>query len=314
MEYKMSDVVKITKLPRTTIQGYFPEKNNGSITKKGGGGPQWKFNDQELEELWFIKICISVGKTKNEIEKLRKLPDVEKKIELNNMLNMLQENINVVKLYVEARPIVMKNIVKETSLEDVSKIYTEITSKLIDQFDSFEDIFSNALDEKNLNDVFNFPKLIKDFSNALDFGYFDKKLTKMIKSSKVRKSLLENIIYNFDEITDDDKKHLMYKLNDYYVNLDYPEEDLQNHLNHIIEFSTHYSYISTEIQSEVNQIYLLLNQIGYSQKYIKELFSLYRDEFKKEADEMSKNLEWYLSKVFETYILNKIKIGEFEDE
>ncbi len=319
MEYKMRDVVRITGLPRTTIQGYFKDKKTKSLTSQGGGGPQWKFSDEELEDLWLIKICLGIGKSKKEIEILRSLPTEEKRNQLKTMLDTLQDYIRMANMYVEARPIVVQLLNKEGLSLEVSKLFADLWTKVSFITEEDEDIFEQELSEDEWEEIFD---LLDDVCSLMGktsvsdkvlqnkITKIDKILNNMIEVQAVRKYLLDYLISEDEDVSKLEKDFLLEAFSQYYGHTEDFVELGTKLMEPIYENCDKAGYTSSLIQEYINDIYLFYKQCAYNKKTIFKIMEVImnfygsKENIKKYENGIEKGYMWYLSKAIETYMNN----------
>ena len=325
MEYKMRDVVRITGLPRTTIQGYYDEKTKKSLCKDGGGGPQWTFNDEELEDLWLIKICLGLGKKKNEIEILRKLSVEEKRKQLKAMLDTLQDYVRMANVYVEARPVIIQSLNKEDSSLQAVKILSNILTEVIETIEEDASIFNYQLSDNEWNQFIDlFDEISKqwDKMNSFDkillekISKIDKIFGKMVKDPSLRKYILDMMISEDENLSRSGKSFFAKALIHFYNGIEDLDLIFDKLMNPIYENCNKVGYTSSLIQKCVNDIYLFYRKCGLNKKYIDRVMKLLRDFYgsKDNIDKyesgLEKGLMWYFSKAIETFINNNAEREE----
>jgi hypothetical protein len=322
MEYKMRDVVRITGLPRTTIQGYYPDKRTESLTPRGGGGPQWTFNDKELEDLWLIKVCMGIGKNKKEIQILRDLTIDEKRMHLKSMLDTLQDYVRMANMYVEARPAIILFLNIEDSSLEASKLFFDIWLKSNEAIEEDKNIFKHKLSKKASEKILDLLFEIADQSDKISssddvlqdqVAKIDKLLDKMIKNSSIRKFILSYLISELEDLSVEEEEFILEVLSHFYSDTEDLDSLFGNLINPIYENSYKVSYTSSLIQKYVNDIYLFYKGFGLNKNYLDRIMKLLRDFYgsKENIDKYENGLEngfmLYFSKAIETFIYNNVE-------
>lgn len=312
MDYKMKDILRITGLPRTTIQKYFPQKNRKDIFDKTA----WTFSEDELADLWLIRICFALGKRKDEILRFLEMNDQEKRKRFKDMIDKLQNYINEASMYIEFGVLPFQ---LDPNRELDSESYSFLSNLMKTVTDTFteDDLFENELDDREYDKIHDLLVEISDFENKNTqdkIKELDDIIGKISEEVAIKKTIIMESID--EEFTEEKRQCINELVENYYKGSSSIQDQLSELYDEIFDDCTKFTYFSSHVQDKIQLLYNLYKRFGWKGKYVDLYIKKIKDflgskeNIEKYESGVEKGFMWYISKAFETYIKNNIKEEE----